>query len=134
MNEKIKNILDTIEKLESRVNAYWNFYTIIVVAVAGWLFSSRPPFSVSQSIALTMAISMFFAANFSVIRAATKRIVAFENELNIAANGYEFKTDDLKNELSNNSMPGRLIASYMLHAVVDVAVIYTIWNMGLTRC
>ena len=73
-------------------------------------------------------MSLFFAANFSVMRAATKRVIAFENELNTISKNLEFKSDSLKNELSNDAMPGRLIASYVLHGSVDAAVIYTIWS------
>lgn len=128
MNEEIKNLLETIEKLESRVNTYWNFYTIVVIAAAGWLFSSGRSFTVFESIILTVAISIFFMANFSVMRAATKRIIAFENELNIVSGGHEFKSKVLKNELASHSMPGRLAASYILHGIVDVAVICAIWS------
>nr|CAP48759.1 putative integron gene cassette protein [uncultured bacterium] len=92
MDERIKVIIEIIEKLESRINAYWNFYTIVVIAVIGWLLSSKTPFTAPQGIALTIAISMFFAANFSVMRAATKRVIAFETELNVVSNELDFQS------------------------------------------
>jgi hypothetical protein len=128
MNEKIIKTLEIIEKLESRINAYWNFYTIIVVANVGWLMSAKTPFSLTQSIALTIALSVFFLANFSVMRAATKRVVAFESELNAICNDFECNSATLKKELSSNSMPGRLLVSTLLHLAVDTAVIYSIWS------
>ena len=128
MDEQIKHTLEIIEKLESRINTYWNFYTIVVVAVIGWLLSSKTPFTVPQGIALTIAILMFFTANFSVMRSATKRVIAFESELNIASKKFEFNSNALKSNLSNDSMPRRLIASYILHGIVDLAVIYAIWS------
>ena len=105
MNERIKAVFEIIEKLESRINTYWNFYTVAVIAVIGWLISSKTQFTETQVIYLTIAMSMFFAANFSIMRAATKRVISFEMELNILSKESEFLSNALKEELSNNSMP-----------------------------
>lgn len=128
MEERIKDIIDIIEKLESRINAYWNFYTLIVIATIGWLMSSKTPFTIEQSIALTIALSLFFLANLSVMRSATRRVVAFEQELNQIAQDTEFCSDDLKIELGRQTMPFRVVASYLLHFTVDIAVIFSIWS------
>lgn len=128
MHTEVNELLNTIEKIESRVNLYWNFYTVVILATGGWLFSSKTIFSQSECIALSIGISMFFLANFSVMRAATKRVVALEFELNEVSSTNSFKTVELKTELSDCSMPGRLAASYVLHIIVDVIVIFAIWS------
>ena len=128
MDESIKKIIEIIENLESRINSYWNFYIIIVVATVGWLMSSKTPFTTNQGAALTIAIGLFFISNFLVMRAATKRIVAFEDELNSISRSHEFNSSVLKNELSKASMQRRLFASYVLHGVIDIVVIYAIWS------
>lgn len=128
MVDEIKNTIDIIETLETRINTYWNFYFIVVLAVIGWLMSSRTPFTESQGIALTVAISLFLIANLSVIRAATKRVMAFESELKVASTKQEFHSSALKEELSHASIGNRLFASYLLHGVIDIAVIYAIWS------
>jgi predicted neutral ceramidase superfamily lipid hydrolase len=128
MDNQITAIIETIEKLESRINAYWNFYTVIVVATVGWLMSSKTPFTPHQSIALSLALILFFAANLSVMRAATRRVIAIESELNEKSSECNFSSSLLKSELSRNSMPFRLEASYMLHFVVDAAVLYSVWS------
>ena len=128
MDEQVKNVLNITDKLESRINSYWNFYTIVVLAVIGWLMSSKAPFSTSQGIALTIALLMFFAANFFLMRLATLRLLAFECELSALSSNLEFASDELKRNLLRNSMPYRLPASYILHFVVDAAVIYAIWS------
>ena len=128
MDSGIKNLIDIIETLESRINSYWNFYIVVVVATIGWLMSSKTPFTIPQGVALTVAIGLFLLANFLVLRAATKRVTAFEAELNAASQKQEFKSSLLKKELSGASTPNRLLASYVLHGVIDVAVIYAIWS------
>ena len=128
MDESVKCIFDIIEKIESRINAYWNFYFILVVATIGWLMSSKTPFNTNQAIVLTIALCLFFTANFFMIRAATKRVIAFEDELNYLSKNIEIKSRVLKSELLNASMRGRLLATGVLHSVIDVAVIFGIWS------
>ena len=89
MDEHIKNIIEIIESIEKRINAYWNFYIIVVLATVGWLMSSKAPFTTNQGISLTIAICLFFTASFFIMRAATKRAVAFEDELNLASQKLE---------------------------------------------
>lgn len=128
MDIQAVKILEVIEKLEVRINAYWNFYTIVVIAAVGWLMSSKAPFSFSQSVVLTVAVTFFFTVNFLIMRAATRRVVAFEAELNSISEKDEFASTALAEELRNPSMPGRLVVSYFLHVVVDVSVIFAIWS------
>ena len=83
MDDEAARLLDAIERLESRLNSYWNFYTLVVLATVGWLMSAANPFSANQSVAVTVALGLFFLANLSVIRGATRRILALEDELRL---------------------------------------------------
>lgn len=128
MNDEVKEVIEIIENLEVRVNSYWNFYVVVVLATIGWLMSSRIPFTMNQGIALIISVSLFFLANFSVLKSSTKRIIAFESELNTIANGFKFKSTMLRKELSKPAIRYRLASSYLLHIIIDVAVIYAIWS------
>ena len=121
-------LMELIEKAESRVNSYWNFYIIVVVATVGWLMSSRTPFTLPQTVALSIALSGFFTANFGVIRAATRRILALEDELTKTSRKLVFSSDALRSNLSKASVPGRLGWSYGLHLVIDIAVLFAVWS------
>jgi hypothetical protein len=128
MDERIKSLVEIIERLETRINAYWNFYIIVVLASIGWLMSTKIPFTTNQGIALTIALSMYFIANYFVIRTATKRVIAFEDELNLVSKKIETTSSVLKSELSNTSIRYRLFANGVLHGVLDIAVIFAIWS------
>lgn len=128
MDDSVKNILDVLESTESRINSYWNFYVVVVVATIGWLMSSQTPFTSEQGVVLTVSICLFFAANFAVLRAATKRAVAYEAELKCVAAQREFQSDILLHELASGALKYRLPFSYLLHAMIDVAVLYAIWS------
>jgi hypothetical protein len=128
MDQKIKDIIEVADKLESRVSSYWNFYTVAVVAIIGWLVSSKKDFSLSYSQALVATIVCigFFIANFYGIRAATKRVIAVESELNALAKKTEFESALLKKELSYSS--STLLPSWILHIFVDIIVLFVIWS------
>jgi hypothetical protein len=128
LNEQIRVVFELADKLEGRVNTYWNFYIVAAIATVGWLMSSRAPFSHNQSVALSVALALFFMGNFLVMRAATKRLVALEHELNALAAASDFETQSLKSELSVCSLPLRLPVSYVLHVTVDIAILFAVWS------
>lgn len=128
MEQKIKDLIEVIDKLDSRVASYWNFYTVIVVALIGWLISSEITFSSSQVLLVTIVCLVFFLTNFYAMRAATKRVIAVESELNALAKKTEFESTLLKKELSHSSKTSQLISSWVLHISVDIIVLIAIWT------
>jgi hypothetical protein len=123
MDQKIKDLIEVTDKLESRVSSYWNFYTVVVVAIIGWLVSSQISLSYSQALVVTIVCIVFFIANFHAMRAATKRVIAVESELNTLAKKTEFESALLKKELSHSSSTLQLISSSVLRVSVDIIVL-----------
>ena len=37
---ELKDLLDLHEKLEMRINAYWTYWSVAILALGGWLFTS----------------------------------------------------------------------------------------------
>jgi hypothetical protein len=127
MSDRARALLDTIEKLESRVNAYWNFFSVVAIAVSGWLITAKATFTITDSVALSLTVIVFFGANLAVIRAATLRLVALDAELNATAAGESFASEALRRNLTMPTMPGRMAGTVVLHLAVDAAVLYLIW-------
>ena len=63
----LKDLLDFVEKIESRINSYWNFYMIALFATGAWIFNLGKKIDFLQSIAISVALILFFSANFTVI-------------------------------------------------------------------
>src|SRR6266404_6248652 len=78
---QLKDLLDLLDKLESRVNTYWNFYSVAVFATAGWLVSKDKSFPPASASAIAAGLVAFFAANLSIIHHAEARILAVESEI-----------------------------------------------------
>ena len=126
----LKELLDVSEKLEDRINAYWNFYTIVVLAVAGWLFSGHPVFETVGSIVLAIALGAFFLSNISVISFATLKLTALESEIEAIASSADLKSEGYIKQLRSWSIPNRMILSWALHLLVDIAVLAAIFVKG----
>jgi hypothetical protein len=128
----LRDLLDLLEKLEGRVNSYWNFYSIVVFAVGGWLITKGvdafPPHSV-----LTMAIglSAFFIVNLSVIYHAERRIAAVEDEVRLSASTPDAVSSPLfRQYLQKLSIPHRSRYTFVFHLVLDISLLTLLYLKG----
>lgn len=128
MNEEIKLLIEIIDKLESRCNVYASYYQVIVVAIVGWIITSKITFTFVQALIVTLGVLSFLIVNFYFLRAATKRVIAAENELNLLARKTEFNSSLWRNELSYPSIPSRLNSTYIIHISIDILIIFVIWT------
>lgn len=121
-----KDLLDLVEKLETRVNAYWNFYTVVTIAAGGWLLTRTADFTLAQGLLLMAGLACFYAANLAMIRGATRLIVAAGQEVRARAANLDFSSPAFQITLRQDLLPGRLPASYILHLAVDAAILTAI--------
>jgi hypothetical protein len=115
-------LFDLLEKLESRVDRYWTFYSVAVLAVAGWLFSGKG-LARPDAPLVAVGLLMFFAGNFAVITLTEKRILAVESEIKARSQQAEIVSPEFRGHLSRLSFPRRRLASTVIHAVIDLALI-----------
>lgn len=127
----LPEILNFIEKLETRNNSYWNFYTVVIVAICGWVISQLGN-TISPQImyALMLGNAIFYFMNLSVIYGTTSRIEVFEDELMILAESDQQIGSVLRKYLSKPFLKNRLKFTIATHLVMDVAVILFIF-LGL---
>lgn len=126
----ISETLDILEKVESRLNNYWNFYTVVVVAVCGWLItqnSDQIPIDYATAHFLAFGTVLFFFMNLAVIRAATIRLMAFENELMRNASNCKDISSQLREYLASQHIKMRLGFTYATHISMDIVVILFIY-------
>lgn len=114
-------LFDLLEKLESRVNRYWAFYSVAVLAVTGWLFTGGK-LEKQDAPWVVLGLFVFFAGNFMVISLTESRILAVEAEIQAKAQTAEILSDRFRQHLANLSWPYRRLASCITHWVVNAAV------------
>ena len=119
---ELKDLLDLLERLEGRVNAYWNFYSVAVFAVAGWLVAKEKFLSARSAILIALGLSAFFFANLGVIHSAERRIAAVEQEISVVSQRSEL-SPAFSAHLQMLSIPNRGIYTVVLHLTIDAALL-----------
>ncbi len=121
-------IIDTIEKLETRVNSYWNFYTVVVLAVVGWVITEGLDYR--QSITVFISNFIFFLMNLVLIFVTTKQILAFEEDLKLMIVNELAEESFIRKFFSKRRFWKRLEFSFVLHISVDIALFYMVLKSG----
>jgi hypothetical protein len=124
----LKDLLDLLDKLESRVNTYWNFYSVAVFATVGWLVSKDECFSRTAASAIAAGLVAFFAANLSVIHHAEARILAIESEIQQKDWSSIIVSGLFLHRLKTISIPKRSLFSKLFHIVIDAAVLLLLYT------
>ena len=115
------------ESLEARVNQYWTFWSIVVFAVCGWIFSgAQPEFSPKETWLMIIGLAIFFMANLSVIYNTTKVSILFHDEMCQQATR-EKLSDSFISNFRNGRVKFRLELTVIMHIIVDVALFLVIW-------
>lgn len=119
----LKDLLDLVEKVESRINSYWNFYTVVLIAIGGWIVSNNNTINPLTAMGISIALGAFFWANYKFIRVNENRLIAVESEIKSIAEVSEIKSEKFSHFLLNPSIPNRQKLSGRLHLSIDIIVI-----------
>ena len=120
----LKDLLDLLEKLETRVNSYWNFYSIVIFASAGWLITKNITLAPQAVTSMAVGLSAFFIVNLSVIHFAERRIAAVEDEVRLCATTAARVSSPLfLLHLKRLSIPHRSLYTLVFHIVIDLSLL-----------
>ena len=60
----IKDVAELLFAARERIDFYWNFYVIVIVAVVGWLVTLKKPLTVPMKVVVTVAYLIAATMNF----------------------------------------------------------------------
>jgi lysylphosphatidylglycerol synthetase-like protein (DUF2156 family) len=123
----ISELFTLLETVESRVNNYWNFYTIVILALVSVLMAQGANLSQAEAPFIALVVLVFFLGNFGVISLGEARILALEAEIEARRDEANPQSPELRRYLSRLSIPRRRLFSGILHGVVDLAVVLLIF-------
>jgi hypothetical protein len=127
----LKDLLDLLEKLEGRVNSYWNFYSIVVFAAAGWLVTKNTSLAPQAVIFIAIGMSAFFIVNLSVINFAERRIAAVEDEVRLLTEtGAAVSSPLFLRHLRRLSIPHRSRYTFLFHLTIDFSLLALLYARG----
>ncbi|WP_041521874.1 hypothetical protein [Gilvimarinus agarilyticus] len=121
------DIIDVIEKLEARINNYWNFYLVAIVALVGWIIS-RGVGHVAHEEGLILAIGMglFFFMNLAVLHPVTQRVSVFERQFLLQITQDDNISSDVSSTLKSTFIKNRARTTVATHLVMDTLVMLLI--------
>lgn len=125
---ELKELIDLHEKLESRINAYWSYWSVAIFAIAGWLFSGKQSLLPQQKIGISIALAVFFFANLGVLWPATRLVTGIRDEIRLKTKEINFYSIKLAHAFAEDSLAFRLQLTFVLHLVVDCVVIWALFS------
>lgn len=125
---ELKELLDLHEKIESRINAYWTYWSVAIFAIAGWLFSGKQSLSREQAIGISIAVMVFFFANLGVLWPATRLATGIRDEIRLKAKEVHFLSSKLTAAFAEDTLAFRLQLTFFLHLAVDCVVLWALFS------
>lgn len=126
---ELKDLIDLNEKLESRINAYWTYWSVAIFAIAGWLFSGKQSLSREQAIGISIAVMVFFFANLGVLWPATRLAMGVRDEIRLKTKEISFRSKKLSAAFAEDSLVVRLQLTVALHLAVDCVVLWALFSV-----
>jgi hypothetical protein len=126
---ELKDLLDLHEKLESRINAYWTYWSVAIFTIAGWLLSGKQSLSREQTIGIVIAMVVFFLANLSVLWSITRLATAVRDEIRLKTQEVSFLSERLGAAFAEDAFVFRLQLTVILHLVIDCVVLWALFGL-----
>lgn len=123
---ELKDLIDLNEKLESRINAYWTYWSAAIFATAGWLLSGGKSMSQEQSIGISIGMMVFFLANLGVLWPATRLATGVRDEVRLKTRELSFLSRKLSTAFAEDGVAFRLQLTVVLHIAVDCVVLWAL--------
>lgn len=123
-----KELFDLHEKLETRINAYWTYWSVAVIAMGGWLFSGKSGLNGGSAAVVAVGATAFFLCNLAVLWQATQLVVGVRDEIRLRSAALSFASQQLRAALSKDDLQFRLQITVLLHLVIDAVVLWSLFH------
>ena len=122
----IKDAIDLLFAARERVDFYWNFYVVVVVAVVGWIVTRKETLTTSAKALVTVAYVVAAVTNLAGLYASYSVAEALRTDLLRMTVGSPLA--DTRVILAQHSYLSQRTASFVVHAVVGAAILLILWR------
>ena len=122
----IKDAIDLLFASRERIDFYWNFYVVVVVAVVGWIVTRKDPLSPPAKVLVTVAYVVAAATNLAGLYAAYTVAEALRTD--ILRMTVDSPLGATRAILAEHSYLSQRIGAFVVHAVVGVTILVVIWR------
>lgn len=122
----VNDLADLLIAARGRVDFYWNFYAVMVIAIIGWLMSPKRHLTVPMKVAVTVVYIVAGAMNLLGLLSSYALAEALRTDLLRAAVGTPL--EDTRTLLAHHSYPLHRAAAFSIHVVIGAAILFAIWS------
>jgi hypothetical protein len=123
----IKDIADLFIAATGKIEFYWNFYTLTLLALIGWLVSTRKVLGPGLKSLITVGYLVFVLMNILGLWGSYTFAEALREDLLIAASAAPDILGNTQAVLSERSFASQRILALMIHTILGVFVLSVIW-------
>ena len=124
---ELKDVAQLFITATARVEFYWNFYVVMLLALIGWMFSTKKTITTHLKLLITAGYIIFVCMNLIGLWGSYTFAEALRNDLLAIAN---LKPSELRNTrtvlLEHSFLAQRSIA-LVIHAVFGAVVLLVVW-------
>jgi hypothetical protein len=121
----IKEIIDLLLAARERIDFYWNFYVVVVVAVVGWIVTRKERLTRTNRILVTVAYAIASAANLIGLYGSYTFAEALRRDLLSLTAGSPLT--NTRAVLVEHSYASQRIWAFVVHLGVGGSLLLAVW-------
>src|SRR5687768_2529279 len=121
----IKDTIDLLFAARERIDFYWNFYVVVVIAIVGWIATRKEPLTRPTKWLVTIAYVVAAATNVAGLYASYALAEALRTDILRITVGSSLI--DTRAILVRHSYPSQRVAALTVHVTVGVTLLTVLW-------
>jgi cytochrome b561 len=127
----VKDVADLLFAARGRIDFYWNFYVVVVIAVIGWLLTSKRGLTVPMKVLVSVAYLVAASMNLLGLHGAYTFAEALRTDLIRMASGVPLI--DTRVILERHSYLPQRSAAFWIHLSVGATILLVVWFAHFPR-
>ena len=121
----IKEVADLLFAARGRIDFYWNFYVVVVIAVIGWLVSLKKTLTLSMKVLVSVAYLIAASMNYLGLYSSYAFAEALRTDLLRMITTASLT--DTRLMLEQHSYLAQRLGAFWIHLVVGATILLVIW-------
>ena len=122
----IKDVVDLLFAARERIDFYWNFYVVVVIAVVGWIVTRKEPLEPPAKILVTVAYAVAAATNLAGLYASYGVAEALRTDVLRMTAGSPLT--DTRGILAAHSYLSQRFVAILVHVAVGATILIVLWR------
>jgi hypothetical protein len=122
----IKEVADLLFAARERIDFYWNFYVVVVIAIIGWLVSLKKTLTLSMKVLVSVAYLIAAVMNYLGLYGSYAFAEALRTDLLRMVSAAPPLTDT-RLMLEQHSYLTQRLTAFWIHLIVGATILLVIW-------